>query len=97
MKDFKASRLRENGWALTASAYRVSKAALNFYTWIMARKFKKIIVNSVCPGYVATDLTSNMGFLTTKEGAKGPLMVALLPDDRSSGVYFSDMKSLHFE
>ncbi|XP_024993588.1 (+)-neomenthol dehydrogenase-like [Cynara cardunculus var. scolymus] len=89
LRDFKAAKLRENGWPLTSSAYKVSKAALNAYTRLMAKKFQNIRINCVHPGYCATDMTSDTGFLTAEEGAKGPVMVALLPDDGPSGVFFN--------
>ncbi|KAF6149011.1 hypothetical protein GIB67_009630, partial [Kingdonia uniflora] len=50
LKDFKASALESNGWPITLSAYKVSKAAVNAYTRILARKFPKFRVNSVHPG-----------------------------------------------
>nr|GFA66655.1 hypothetical protein [Tanacetum cinerariifolium] len=52
--DFKTAKLQENGWPLTTSAYKVSKAALNAYTRLLARKSNNIIVNCVHPGYVVT-------------------------------------------
>lgn len=89
LRDFKASKLRENGWPLTVSAYKVSKATLNAYTRLMAKKFPKILVNCVHPGYTVTDMTSHTGMYTVEEGAKGPVIAALLPDDGPSGVYFN--------
>ncbi|GJU06499.1 short-chain dehydrogenase/reductase SDR [Tanacetum coccineum] len=83
--DFKAAKLHENGWPLTMSAYKVSKAALNAYTRLTAKKFPNIIVNCVHPGYVVTDMTSQTGFITVEDGAKGPVMAALLPNDGPSG------------
>nr|GEV64753.1 hypothetical protein [Tanacetum cinerariifolium] len=70
--DFKAAKLHENGWPLTMSAYKVSKAVLNAYTRLSAKKFPNIIVNCVHPGYVVTDMTSQTGFITVEDGAKGP-------------------------
>ncbi|KAI3812632.1 hypothetical protein L1987_17343 [Smallanthus sonchifolius] len=55
LKDFKAAKLQENGWPLTASAYKVSKAAVNTYTRRMARKFQNMLVNVVHPGYVVQE------------------------------------------
>ncbi|KAD3068924.1 hypothetical protein E3N88_36804 [Mikania micrantha] len=88
LSDFKAGELKKNGWPLTISAYKVSKAAVNAYTRLMARKYENILVNCVHPGYVITDMTSQTGFITVEEGAKGPVMAALLPDNGPSGVYF---------
>nr|GEW17483.1 hypothetical protein [Tanacetum cinerariifolium] len=47
-------------------------------------------------GFVITDFTSNTGELTSEEGAKSPVMVALLPDDGPSGVYFKQMQISSF-
>ncbi|KAI3812631.1 hypothetical protein L1987_17342 [Smallanthus sonchifolius] len=96
LKDFKAAKLHENGWPLTPSAYKVSKAALNAYTRLMARKFQNILVNAVHPGCVLIDMTSNTGIVTAEEGAKAPVMAALLPDDGPSGAYFNKMEIAPF-
>lgn len=96
LTDFKAGKLKENGWPLTVSAYKVSKAALNAYTRLMARKYKNILVNVVNPGYVMTDMTSQTGFIRVEEGAKGPTMAALLPDNGPSGVYFDQTQIASF-
>ena len=96
LRDFKAAKLKENGWPLTVSAYKVSKAALNAYTRLMAKKFQNIRVNCVHPGYCVTDMTSNTGFQTAEEGAKGPVMVALLADDGPSGVFFNKMQKASY-
>ncbi|KAI3710872.1 hypothetical protein L2E82_40667 [Cichorium intybus] len=96
LRDLKANKLSENGWPLTVAAYKVSKATINAYTRLLARKFHNILVNSVHPGYVITDITSHTGHLTPKEGAKAPVMVALLPDDGPSGVYFKQMQISSF-
>ncbi|KAI3741534.1 hypothetical protein L1987_59208 [Smallanthus sonchifolius] len=89
LSDFKANKLQKNGWPLTVSAYKVSKAVLNAYTRLMARKYENILVNCVHPGYVITDMTSQTGLITMEEGAKSPVMAALLPDNGPSGVYFN--------
>lgn len=95
-KDFKDNKLQENGWPLTCTAYKISKAAINAYTRLLAKKLHNILVNCVHPGYVMTDITSHTGLLTPEEGAKAPVMVALLPDDGPSGVYFSQMQISSF-
>lgn len=60
--------------------YNASKAALNMLTVQLARELKDtpIVVNSVSPGYVKTDLTKNTGLVTVEEGAKLPVKYALL-------------------
>ncbi|PWA97034.1 glucose/ribitol dehydrogenase [Artemisia annua] len=95
--DFKNGKLKENGWPLTVSAYKVSKATLNAYTRLLARKYRNIIVNCVHPGYVLTNMTIKTGFITAEQGAKGPVKAALLLDDGPSGVYFYETEIAPFE
>lgn len=63
LMEFKAAKLHENGWPLTMSAYKLSKAALNAYSRLTAKNFPNIIVNCVHPGYVVTYMTSQTGFI----------------------------------
>lgn len=67
--------------------YNASKAALNMLTVQLAAELKgtSIVVNSVAPGYVKTDLTGNNGFMSAAEGARLPVEYALLGDDAVSG------------
>ncbi|XP_027156826.1 (+)-neomenthol dehydrogenase-like isoform X1 [Coffea eugenioides] len=85
LKDFKEGLLEANDWPI---AYTLAKASMNAYTRIVAGKFPRFKVNCVCPGYVKTDITFNCGILTVEEGAESPVMLALLPDDGPSGVFF---------
>ena len=61
-------------------AYCASKAALNMFTVQLAYEFRdgRIAVNSVNPGYTATDLNENRGTQTVEEGAAEIIRVALL-------------------
>ncbi len=67
-------------------AYNASKTALNAFSVILSNELKKsrIKVNSICPGYVATDLNGHSGPLTTEESAKG-FMKFILNDDFITG------------
>ena len=67
--------------------YNASKAALNMLTVQLAAELKdtSIVVNSVAPGYVKTDLTGHNGFMTPQEGARLPVQYALLKADAVSG------------
>ena len=69
-------------------AYCASKAALNMFTVQLAYEFRdgSIAVNSVNPGYTATDLNGNSGTQTVEEGAAEIVRVALL-DPPVSGKY----------
>ncbi|KAK1558714.1 hypothetical protein Q3G72_005726 [Acer saccharum] len=85
MKDFKEGSLEKEGWRTYLSAYTVSKAALNAYTRLLANKYPDFLVNSLCPGYVKTDINCNTGFLTPLEGAQSAVRLALLPQSGPSG------------
>ncbi|OIW11720.1 hypothetical protein TanjilG_20204 [Lupinus angustifolius] len=88
LKDFKEGALESKGWPRTLGAYTISKAAMNAYTRILAKNYPTISINSVCPGYVKTDITSNTGFLTAEEGAASPVSLALLPNGSPSGLFY---------
>jgi NAD(P)-dependent dehydrogenase (short-subunit alcohol dehydrogenase family) len=71
-------------------AYNASKTALNALTVFFAKELQDtpIKVNSVSPGYVATDLNGHSGYLTTEQGAKAPVAYATLPADGPTGGFF---------
>jgi NAD(P)-dependent dehydrogenase (short-subunit alcohol dehydrogenase family) len=71
-------------------AYNSSKTALNALTVFLAKELQNtpIKINSVSPGYVATDLNGHTGFLTTEQGAQAPVAFATLPDDGATGGFF---------
>ncbi|XP_030551673.2 salutaridine reductase-like [Rhodamnia argentea] len=89
LKDKKEDTVETGGWPIIASAYLTSKAILNAYTRVLAKKYPGIAINAVSPGFVKTDLNHNTGFLPVEEGAKGPVMVALLPEAGPSGMFFN--------
>ncbi|WCJ33856.1 NAD(P)-binding Rossmann-fold superfamily protein [Euphorbia peplus] len=94
LKDFKECSLKNKGWSGSCSAYILSKATLNAYTRIQAKKFQNFQINSVCPGYVKTDLTFNVGIQSIKEASEYPVILALLPNDGPSGRFFSQKEEV---
>ncbi|MED6183162.1 (+)-neomenthol dehydrogenase [Stylosanthes scabra] len=89
LKDFEEGLLETKGcWPLAHSAYIVSKAALNAYTRILAKKHPCFCINAVCPGYVKTDINYNSGRLSVDEGAQSAVRLALLPNAGPSGLFF---------
>jgi NAD(P)-dependent dehydrogenase (short-subunit alcohol dehydrogenase family) len=71
-------------------AYSVSKASLNALTRLLAGELRgRVLVNSVCPGWVATDM-GGPGGRPVEEGAAGVVWAATLPDDGPSGGFFRD-------
>ncbi|KAM4070418.1 hypothetical protein ACB094_12G164200 [Castanea mollissima] len=77
LEDVKENLIETKGWPVNISAYIVSKAALNAYTRVLARN---------------TDMNHNSGVLTVEEGAKSPVMLALMPEGGSSGLFFDRME-----
>lgn len=63
--------------------YNASKAAVNMLTVQLAAELQDtgIVINSVAPGYVKTDLTGHTGFMTPDEGARLPVQYALNGDE----------------
>jgi NAD(P)-dependent dehydrogenase (short-subunit alcohol dehydrogenase family) len=77
-------------------AYQVTKAALNALTRILAGELRgaRILVNAVCPGWVATDMGGAGAPRSVSEGASGIVWAATLPDGGPSGGFFRDRKPL---
>lgn len=95
-KDYKEGLLEIKGWPTFASAYTLSKAALNAYTRIMAKKYPHFQINCVCPGFVKTDMNKNTGNLSIDEGVETPIMLALLPNCGVSGCFFNKGEVISF-
>lgn len=72
-------------------AYSCSKTALNAFTVMLAREFSdtKFKINSVEPGYTATDLNQFQGTQSVEEAAKVVVKYATLGAEEASGKYFS--------
>ncbi|MES9971393.1 MAG: SDR family oxidoreductase [Candidatus Thiodiazotropha sp.] len=71
-------------------AYRLSKTALNAVTRIFSQELEQtqIKINSVCPGWVRTDMGGKDADLTVSEGAKGIVWAATLAEDGPSGGFY---------
>ena len=76
-------------------AYQVSKAALNALTRTLAGELRGdgILVNAVCPGWVATDM-GGAGGRPVEDGAASVVWGAVLPDDGPTGGFFRDGRAL---
>lgn len=74
------------------AAYRISKTALNVVTQVFAAEAKghDILVNSICPGWVRTDMGGPGAARDITSGIKGILWAATLPKGGPSGGFFRD-------
>jgi NAD(P)-dependent dehydrogenase (short-subunit alcohol dehydrogenase family) len=76
-------------------AYNTTKVALNALTRMLAAELRgdAILVNAICPGWVATDM-GGPGGRPVSEGAAGIVWAATLPDDGPTGGFFRDGRPL---
>jgi NAD(P)-dependent dehydrogenase (short-subunit alcohol dehydrogenase family) len=84
------------GWM---PGYRVSKAAMNAMTRILSTELADagILVNSACPGFVASDMGAQWGATkSVPDGAAGVVWLATLPDDGPTGGFFRDGQPIAF-
>lgn len=72
-----------------ALGYVPSKTALTAVTMMYARDLvaEHILVNAVCPGFVATDLNGHNGVLTPAEGARSAVRMATIAADGPTGTF----------
>ncbi len=75
-------------------AYSCSKTALNAFTVMLANELKDsgFKINSVSPGYTATDLNKFKGTLTIEQGARPIVKYAVLDNDGPTGKFFYQEK-----
>jgi NAD(P)-dependent dehydrogenase (short-subunit alcohol dehydrogenase family) len=78
------------------SSYRVSKTALNALTRMLATAGAddNILVNSMCPGWVRTDMGGQNAERSVEKGAETAVWLAMLPHDGPSGGFFRDKKPI---
>jgi NAD(P)-dependent dehydrogenase (short-subunit alcohol dehydrogenase family) len=77
-------------------AYRLSKAALNAVTALIAKAVRddNILVNSGCPGWVRTGMGGDQAPLTPEQGADTPIWLATLPDGGPTGGFYKERKRI---
>ncbi len=78
------------------AGYRLSKAALNALTRVLAAELSErgVLVNAVCPGWVKTDMGGANATRTLEQGAFGIVAMATLPPDGPSGGFFRDAEPI---
>lgn len=76
-------------------AYSVSKVTLNALTIMLSQNLSDdgILVNAVCPGWVATDMGGSGG-RPVEEGGASVVWAALLADDGPTGGFFRNGRAI---
>jgi NAD(P)-dependent dehydrogenase (short-subunit alcohol dehydrogenase family) len=80
-----------DGWA---PAYCISKTALNGITSQLAAALPKVAVNSVCPGWVRTDMGGENASRSVEEGADTIVWLAAEAPKDLSGKFLRDRKEI---
>lgn len=78
-----------DGWA---PAYCISKTALNGVTSQLAAALPKFAINSVCPGWVRTDMGGANATRSVAEGASGIVWLAAEAPQNQTSKFFRDRK-----
>lgn len=78
-----------DGWA---PAYCISKTALNGVTVQLAAALPNVAVNSVCPGWVRTDMGGSNASRSIAEGASGIVWLAAEAPQKETGKFWRDRK-----
>lgn len=81
------------GWS---PAYCVSKTTVNSITRQMSFELlgKNISVNSVCPGWVRTDMGGKSALRTVEKGAETPVWLASEAPHSLNGMFFRDKQEI---
>ena len=79
-----------------APAYSISKTALNGVTgqFAAALRDSNIVVNSVCPGWVKTDMGGHEAPLTVEQGADTIVWLATEAPQSMTGLFIRDRKPI---
>src|SRR5215469_14919916 len=80
-----------DGWA---PAYCISKTALNGVTVQLAAALPKFAVNSVCPGWVRTDMGGESANRSVEEGADTIVWLAAEAPHELTGKFLRDRKEI---
>ena len=77
-------------------SYCLSKLALNGVTIMLAEGLKEygIAVNSMCPGWVRTDMGGSTAPRSVEEGADTAVWLATEADQNLTGKFFRDRKEI---
>ena len=80
-----------DGWA---PAYCISKTALNGVTVQLAAALPRVAVNSVCPGWVRTEMGGSNATRSVEEGAETIVWLASEAPQKLTGKFVKDREEI---
>ena len=83
----------QQGWPNTC--YGMSKLGIIALTRVLARDYPKMYINSVDPGYCATDQNQNQGTRPAERGAVTPYLLATT-EEKYSGLHWFDEQEMNW-
>jgi NAD(P)-dependent dehydrogenase (short-subunit alcohol dehydrogenase family) len=87
-----------DGLTTTAPSYCLSKLALNGATIMLSQSLssKGIVVNSICPGWVKTDMGGASAPRSPEQGADTAIWLATVAPRSQCGKFWRDRKIISF-
>ncbi len=80
-------------------SYRISKAALNAMTRILASELRgqrNIKINAMCPGWVRTEMGGSSAPRSVEQGADTAVWLATLPENGPTNGFFQDRQPIEW-
>jgi NAD(P)-dependent dehydrogenase (short-subunit alcohol dehydrogenase family) len=87
-----------DGLSASGPSYGLSKLALNGVTIMLSQALREfgIAVNSMCPGWVKTDMGGSDAPRSVSQGADTAVWLAAEADQKFTGKFFRDRKEIHW-
>ena len=81
---------------VSGSNRRISKAALNALARVLSNEqgHRGILVNTMCPGWVRTDMGGSGAPRSVEDGADTAVWLATLPDSGPTGGFFRNRQPI---